>query len=533
MSGTIRLRPWQHEALTRFGNTTGPDFLTVATPGAGKTTFALVAARQAVARQPGRLIVVTPTAHLKQQWAHAAARLQLHLDPGWSAGNGGLPGDMHGAVTTYQQVAVNPDAMRRLAMDAFVILDEVHHGGEDRAWGDALRHAFDPARRRLSLSGTPFRSDTRAIPFVRYEADEAVPDYEYGYADALADGGVVRPIYFPAVGGQMEWSAPDGATYSASFDDPLNLALSNQRLRTALSLEGDWLPTVLREAVERLSSVRRLQSNAGGLVIAADQEHARGIADLLAWRMHVTASVVTSDDPMASERITAFAADTSEWLVAVRMVSEGVDIPRLRVGVYATPTTTDLFFRQAVGRLVRWTPGERDQRAWLFMPDDPRLRTWAAQLASQRRHSLSRTIEESALAPEDLVEQHDTRDLEQLSMFAPLSAVATHVEALKPWEEALPAGWWTADGHVEVELAPLPTVVSKDGESGLTRREAKDALRAMNANAARDLARRTGQSHALINAELNRLAGLRKITDATVAQLEARLRHAERWLARL
>jgi superfamily II DNA or RNA helicase len=423
--------------------------------------------------------------------------------------------------------------MRRLATNAFVILDEVHHGGEDRAWGGALRHAFEPAVRRLCLSGTPFRSDTRAIPFVRYEADEAVPDYEYGYADALTDGGVVRPVYFPAVGGQMEWSAPDGATYSASFDDPLNLALSNQRLRTALSLEGDWLPSVLREAVERLSSVRRRQANAGGLVIAADQEHARGIADLLAWRMKVTATVVTSDDPTASERIATFAADSGEWLVAVRMVSEGVDIPRLRVGVYATPTTTDLFFRQAVGRLVRWTTGERDQRAWLFMPDDPRLRTWAAQLATQRRHSLARTSAEVAFAPDRLTDEQAARDLEQMSMFAPLSAVATHVEALKPWEEALPSDWWAADHQVEVELAPLPVVLGNEGENGLTRRQAKDALRGLNATAARDLARITGQSHALINAELNRLAGVRRITEATVAQLEARLRHAERWLARL
>src|SRR5207237_7234135 len=76
------------------------------------------------------------------------------------------------------------------------------------------------------------------------------------------------------------------------------------------------------------------------------------------------------------------------WLVAVRMVSEGVDIPRLRVGVYATTTTTELFFRQAVGRFVRWTRGVPRQRAWLYIPDDPRLRQHAAGVAEQRRHSL-------------------------------------------------------------------------------------------------------------------------------------------------
>src|SRR5579884_5084 len=332
----VRLRPWQHAALERFRGHGQADFLAVATPGAGKTTFALVAARLALAARPVRLVVVTPTAHLKTQWAQAAARLDLHLDPGWSAADGALPADMHGVVTTYQQLALNPRAVGRLASGAFVILDEVHHGGEERAWGAALQQAFGTAAQRLSLSGTPFRSDTRAIPFVRYHGDEAVPDFEYDYGDALRDGGVVRPVYFPAVGGIMEWSAPDGELHSASFDDPLRLELANQRLRTALSLEGDWLPRVLGDAVFRLREVRRGQPQAGGLVIASDQDHARRIGELLTWDCRVTATVVTSDDPSASERIAAFAQGSGEWLVAVRMVSEGVDIPRLRVGVYAT-----------------------------------------------------------------------------------------------------------------------------------------------------------------------------------------------------
>jgi superfamily II DNA or RNA helicase len=93
---------------------------------------------------------------------------------------------------------------------------------------------------------------------------------------------------------------------------------------------------------------------------------------LLTWELRVAATVVTSDDRDASELLASFAAGTSEWLVAVRMVSEAVDIPRLRVGVYATATTTELFFRQAVGRFVRWEPGVRNQRAWLCVPGDPR-----------------------------------------------------------------------------------------------------------------------------------------------------------------
>ncbi len=252
---------------------------------------------------------MAPTAHLKVQWAQAAARLQLHLDPAWSPADGGLPADMHGIVTSYQQVAMSPDALRDVAKRSYVVLDEVHHAAEDQAWGGALRTAFAGADRRLSLSGTPFRSDTQAIPFVRYEQDEAVPDYEYGYGDALGDGRVVRPVYFPRTGGQMEWTAPDGTGYEATFEDPLTSSLANQRLRTALSLDGEWLPSVLRDAVDRLSDVRRSQPDAGGLVIAIDQEHARGIAELLRHRFRVTPVLVTSDDPAASDRITRFAGE--------------------------------------------------------------------------------------------------------------------------------------------------------------------------------------------------------------------------------
>jgi superfamily II DNA or RNA helicase len=288
---------------------------------------------------------------------------------------------------------------------------------------------------------------------------------------------------------------------------------------------------VLRDAVERLKTVRRQQADAGGLIIASDQEHARGIADLLTWRFKVNATLVTSDDPTASERISAFAANSSEWLVAVRMVSEGVDIPRLRVGVYATATTTDLFFRQAVGRLVRWVPGVADQRAWLYIPDDQRLRTWAALMAEQRRHSLLRDPQRDRLP----FEQPESADgEEQLSLFAPLSAVATETAGISPWLEPLPDDTLGGDLRIEVPLAEPPSLATLPGAvNGATRRETKDALRLDNAAAARDLARRSGLSHAQINAELNRMAGVRRITEATVAQLDTRLRHAERWLARL
>ncbi|HYI61036.1 MAG TPA: DEAD/DEAH box helicase family protein [Acidimicrobiales bacterium] len=538
MTRSIRLRPWQKAAFDRFTASSGPDFLAVATPGAGKTTFALAAARHRLAQRPGRLVVVAPTAHLKQQWAQAAARFALHLDPSWSAADGALPADMHGIVTTYQQVATSAAALRPLATGAFVVFDEIHHAADERAWGEAVRHAFEGSDRRLSLSGTPFRSDTRAIPFVDYHLDEARPDFEYGYGDALADRAVVRPVYFPRTNGQMEWSAPDGSVHGASFDDALDTVRSSQRLRTALSLEGEWLSTVLRSAHTRLMEVRAQQPDAGGLVIATDQEHAHGIAELLRSRFQTRATVVTSDDPRASSRIALYARSAEPWLVAVRMVSEGVDIPRLRVGVYATTTSTELFFRQAVGRFVRWTRGVPKQRAWLFIPDDPRLRTLAHQIAEQRRHSLQRR---ERPGPHDGLDDGAQPDEvpaeEQMSLFAVISAVATDAAGPADAEED-ELDELDGDGEgFDLELAPPPplagvTPVGPGAAPALPRHEDKKRLRELNAQLARDLVRSTGWSHAQVNAELNRLSGISRVTEATSPQLRTRLEKGTRWLTR-
>ena len=543
MARSIRLRPWQLAALDQLERSPQADFLAVATPGAGKTTLALAAARRSLARTPARLIVVVPTAHLKFQWARAAAALDLHLEAGWSPSQGAFPSDMHGIVTTYQQVASDPRAIARRADGAFVILDEIHHAGDDRAWGDALQTAFDGAGRRLSLSGTPFRSDTRSIPFVRYEIDEARPDFEYGYGPALAERRVVRSIYFPRTNGHMEWSSPDGSVYSAGFDDVLDTPRANQRLRAALSLDGEWLPEVLGAAHKRLSTVREHHPEAGGLVVATDQDHAHGIADLMRRRLGARAVVATSDDPDASRKILDFTSSADQWLVAVRMVSEGVDIPRLRVGVFATTTTTELFFRQVVGRFVRWQPGIGRQSAHLFIPDDLRLRAAALDIAADRRHSLRRDDRpESAGDGFDadgsggFDEPGDHVDDEQLSLFAVISAVAT--DAQMPDDELQPEPEDNdPDPALLLEL-PAPPLLPGGSRSevtsvgdGETLMEQKARLRASNTSLVRDLARRTGMTHAQVNAELNRLAGLKRIGDATSSQLARRLTHAERWMA--
>ncbi len=544
MARSIRLRRWQRAALEAFGDRRGDDFLAVATPGAGKTTFALAAARQHLGEHPRRrLIVVAPTQHLKAQWADAAEALDLHLEPAWSAADGRLPADVHGMVTTYQQVAASAAALAPLARDAFVVLDEAHHSGEERAWGDGVREAFAGSAVRLSLSGTPFRSDTRAIPFVRYDDDGlAQADVEYGYGDALQDGGVVRPVRFPRTDGEMEWVAADGTYAAASFQDALDPVASSQRLRTALSVEGEWLPDVLARAHERLLDVRRSHPAAGGMVIAIDQDHARGIAMLLRRRIGVDAEVVVSEDAGASDRIAAFARSTRPWIVAVRMLSEGVDIPRLRVGVFATTTTTELFFRQAVGRLVRWTRGLGPQPSHMFIPDEPRLRAHALAIAEQRRHNLRRDADGRPVEDEDPVEPIEPPGApdDQLSLFAAISAVAVGTAADHAADGAAPALHLVADAADEdlfLELAPAPPLAvpppepGEGEEEGLRPRERRRRLRDANASLVRHISRITGLSHSQVNAELNRRVGVERIGEATIEQLQRRREQAARWLA--
>jgi superfamily II DNA or RNA helicase len=542
MARTVRLRAWQKAAFDRFVAARGPDFLAVATPGAGKTTFALTAAARSLASTPAqRLVVVAPTSHLKVQWAAAAERFGIVLEPAWPS-SAPLPTDAHGVVVTYQQVAGSPTELAARTGGAFVVLDELHHAGDERAWGDACRTAFEPAAFRLALSGTPFRSDTRAIPFVRYRLEEAEADFDYGYGDALRDGRVVRPVFFPRIGGFMEWVAPDGAQLAAAFDDPLDQVRSAQRLRTALSLDGEWLPAVLGQAHHRLLALRAEQPDAAGLVIASDQDHARGIADLLERRFRARAVVATSEDPTASARIARFATSDQPWIVAVRMVSEGVDIPRLRIGVYATTTTTELFFRQAVGRFVRWTGHGSREKAYLFIPDDPRLRQWAHTIAEQRRHSLRREPVPDRFAPDDDPAALDDLADEQLSLFAALSAVATdgpHPTS-SVFDEVVPdlAAMGDDDGDdpdlvVDLPPPPLPDGRAAPVDGAPNPRHQRSALRKHNAGLAAELVRFTGLSHAEVNGKLNRLVGVRRIDDATVDQLERRAHQAQRWLSSL
>ncbi len=559
-----RLRAWQEEALARYRELDAQDFLAVATPGAGKTTFALRVASELLAdRRVEQVIVVAPTEHLKVQWAEAAARAGIQLDPGLGGSRKGRSRQYHGTVVTYAGVAVRPFAWEALTVRArtLVIFDEIHHAGDNLSWGDAVASCFALATRRLALTGTPFRSDASPIPFVHYaeEADgtrRSVADYTYGYAEALRDH-VVRPVVFMAYGGGMRWRTKAGDEIAAGLGEPLTKDITAQAWRTALDPKGEWIAAVLASADKRLTEVRRHLPDAGGLVIATDQQQARAYARALEEISGEKPAVVLSDDAGASRRIEAFSTSVERWMVAVRMVSEGVDVPRLAVGVYATAIATPLFFAQAVGRFVR--SRRRGELATVFLPTVPILLAHAGALERQRDHVLGRPKHDEDLwAPEEalLAEANRSRDTADLDdgRFEALESQAIFDHVLfEDRQFGLFAEPASAD---EADYLGLPGLLEPDQVASLlaqrqrrqlarrVRQERRERVpeavslhRALESrrkelnSLVSQLARMRGTPHSHVHAGLRREAGGPSLAQATTDQVEARIALARRWLA--
>ncbi|MGZ4613983.1 MAG: DEAD/DEAH box helicase [Actinomycetes bacterium] len=567
------LRAWQQEALDAYLTEHPRDFLAVATPGAGKTTFALrVASELLEAGVVQAVTVVAPTEHLKHQWAEAANRVGITLDPTFRNAAGAAASEYTGVAVTYAQVAAHPVLHRRRTETrrTLVILDEIHHGGDALSWGDAVREAFEPAARRLALTGTPFRSDTSAIPFVTYARGRdgvrrSAADYSYGYGRALADG-VVRPVMFLSYSGQLRWRTRAGDEVAATLGEPLTKDATAQAWRTALDPGGNWIPQVLAAADRRLTEVRRGVPDAGGLVIATDQQAARAYAAQLRQITGEAPTVVLSDEPGGSARIDAFAADESRWMVAVRMVSEGVDVPRLAVGVYATSTATTLYFAQAVGRFVR--ARKRGETASIFLPSVPLLLQHAAEMEVERDHALDKVVKEGdegdMFAPEDAMvadanRATDAPGAQEEMDFEALEAEATFDRVLFDGGEF---GTGAAVGsEEEADFLGLPGLLEPAQVTALlqARQHEQQASKARRTAAAGGPQRgpqepalhkaipalrkelnglvgawhhRTGVPHGAIHTELRQACGGPLAAQASAAQLQERIDTIRRWAVR-
>ena len=535
------LRAWQSAALERVLEHDGDSFLASATPAAGKTTFGLRVAHALLqAGRVQRVVVAAPTTHIARQWAADAARYGIDLEPNRPNAEGAEPRDRHGIAVTYQTIAAGPQlhARQTARQPTLLIADEPHHMGDDATWGRTAVAAFGGSVFRLLLSGTPFRSDNTPIPWVSYDADGvSAADYAYTYTQALVDT-VCRPVTFATYDGDMEWLS-DGKRRRADFGVVLPAQEAARRLRTALDPAGDWIRHVLREADNRLERIRAgAHADAGGLVIAADKEHAAALADELEAVTERRPPVVTSDAPDASKRIAAFAAGSDErWLVSVLMVSEGVDIPRLRVGVYATPARTELFFRQVVGRFIRRTPEPRGtQMSFLFLPSDPTLKRLAAEIEEERNHALvlrealdeglldeppDRTASEPGAAFEALASGAARRDDELLTTTLPGENLSLFGDPAPAASPALAA----FGGPAASASKPTPPA----DEPAYRRRE---RLREERATLVAAVARRTGEQHRAIHARVNARSGAKSVGAASIAQLEKGNALLERELAK-
>jgi superfamily II DNA or RNA helicase len=552
--GSRPLRGWQRRALVKYLTGQARDFLAVATPGSGKTTFALrVAAELLAQRVVDHVTVVVPTEHLKVQWAQAAQRHGLALDPRFSNTSAATSPEYHGVMVTYAQVASRPTLhrVRTEQRNTLVIFDEIHHGGDAKTWGDAIREAFSDATRRLALTGTPFRSDDSPIPFITYASGadgiaRSEADHTYGYSEALADG-VVRPVVFLAYSGEARWRDSAGEEHTARLGEPLSAEQTARAWRTALDPAGEWMPAVITAADQRLRQLRTHVPDAGGMIIASDQTAARAYAVLLTKLTGEAPTVVLSDDPGSSDRISQFAEGTNRWLVAVRMVSEGVDVPRLAVGIYATSASTPLFFAQAIGRFVRSRrPGET---ASIFVPSVPNLLQLASELEAQRNHVLGQPHRESLDDPllEDPAVREQNEKTDEEKGFTSLGADAELDQVIfdgSSFGTATPAG-----SEEEADYLGIPGLLDVDQMRALLGRRQDEQLqkRAAAGHAApvpsasgamhgqlRELRRelnslvsvahhRTGKPHGWIHNELRRRCGGPPIAAATRDQLKERI----------
>ena len=300
--------------------------------------------------------------------------------------------EYHGIVTTYQAICSNPDYYLKLfaRYRVYAVLDEPHHLGDDpdqsMRWCEAIKRALGGAYRRLLMTGTPDRTDNRQMPFTRLDMENKyVFDFRYTYTEAIQDG-VCRPVEFHREDGKMEWRHRD-EPHIHEFTDEISQERSRQRLRTALKRQ-EWVESILSRATERLGYLRReIDPSAGCLIAAMDQDHARDVVVPAIKKITgVMPRIAISDDPKALGVINAFRESRDPYLVTVRMVSEGIDIDRLRVGVYLTNIQTATYVSQFVGRVIRMD--KEDEWAFIYIPNDPVLH----ELVLEIEDSVTRAI---------------------------------------------------------------------------------------------------------------------------------------------
>src|SRR3990167_6544448 len=383
---TTSLRDWQlsciDTALEHFTST--PHFFCQATPGAGKTRMAAELASRLLKQDRIDLVMCfAPYCQVVDGFRSTFAEvLGRRLD--------GQIGAV-GTAFTYQAMEYRDEGFLQLLDDyrVLVVFDEIHHcAGHDlllsNAWGQQILHRIqDRAAFTLALSGTPWRSDDRAIVLARYSTPEwyLICDYRYGLKEAIADGVCRSPRIVLLDNQKVKLTEELGAENTVRLFPSVEKLLEESPVTYEELLRHDEvIDQLLGLGCGKLDELRLIKPDAAGLVVSTDIEHAQQIAQALDSRGE-GCLIVTNKTPDAHQVINAFRHSTCRWIVAVGMISEGTDIPRLQVCCYLSRIRTELHYRQVLGRVLRRT-GESDDQAWLFMLAEPTLQGFAERIAN-------------------------------------------------------------------------------------------------------------------------------------------------------
>lgn len=385
----MKLRAWQQQALRKYTESDSKVFFLQACPGAGKTKFTLTALRQELEKR-GKdrtfIIVVAPSSNLKDSWMREAHDFGIELCT--RASDGAFPGGPNylGTVITYQALGSYLPLVKQWQRQAgykfILVCDEIHHASISNSWGNDSIEYGELCDKIIFLSGTPYRTDRHKIPLANYENDLLVVDYEYTTRQARVDQ-VRRKIEFRF--GAFETasqilSTGELFTYdSESVTEDKESRVLRAALGTSLKLAADMIKIAWRSLQEMRSSG---DDNAACLVRCLAGEK---VSDEEGYISRVTRlikeitgcgsdeiEVVHSKVVNSTDRINLFKNSKKMFLVSIRQISEGVDIPRLRVLLHLDNTKTELTLRQEVGRIARWEDEQgKNQYAIMVMPNIP------------------------------------------------------------------------------------------------------------------------------------------------------------------
>lgn len=386
----MKLRQWQAECIskaTQKFDTTDNHFLCLATPGAGKTLMASALATVLLRENKIDLILCfSPSVVVAEDFGRAlAAHTNMRMD--------GLLGS-RGRSLTYQAM-LHLDSSFWSLFDShriFVIFDEIHHCASDgvataNSWGQKIiENIQGRAAYTLALTGTPWRSDQIPIALARYSHTGKIHcDYTYGLSQAVSDN-VCRIPKITLIDNDRIIVRRDNETSRyISFEHLLkDSGCSYQQLVE----DEELIVYFLEQSSKKLDSIRKEFPNAGGLIVAASVGHANEIARIMKDRLGESAHVATyrEEDPLSI--ISTFKDNSEKWIISVGMISEGTNIPRLRVCCHLTRVKTELHFRQVLGRILR-SENEIDSEAFLYIPAEPLLIEYATRVADEIPNSVA------------------------------------------------------------------------------------------------------------------------------------------------